>query len=384
MGHLRGARSVLVALALGFTACSSSVDGTPGDNAHDRPDSPGPSGGDNAGDTDVSGGPTGAGDTDTGAGDSETGAGDANDAGDTDTNGGGTGTPANTGKECSAVAAGDHEQYGLPVLSHFATGVTTQTDWSAQPASGGWSGQQVMNDCRMRADGFDTWHSRAAVRIEVQPHDDPLDLGENTERTEGLVLQDTSGNEIQWSSASGDLFFATSYYFPTTWAGTFYGYSVFETAGTWPHGVSDDCSEDDGNICNSWSFPTQFYPWGALAAAQRTVGGPQIFSLSLGDSDIPFGSHSAITLGAWTDMVFEINFTSGAVKVWRRDEGSSAFTQIGSATVPPPEGEVYLKQGLYRGGNVNGRTDVLWIGPTAVATTFTAAEQAAFGTSVGP
>jgi hypothetical protein len=44
-------------------------------------------------------------------------------------------------------------------------------------------------------------------------------------------------------------------------------------------------------------------------------------------------------------------------------------------------GAHYWKQGLYRGG-VN-RTDVLWMGPTARATSFEAAEMAAFGTASG-
>src|SRR5262249_25726182 len=30
--------------------------------------------------------------------------------------------------------------------------------------------------------------------------------------------------------------------------------------------------------------------------------------------------------------------------------------------------DFYVKQGLYRGGNVGGRTDVFWIGPTARGT----------------
>jgi hypothetical protein len=43
-----------------------------------------------------------------------------------------------------------------------------------------------------------------------------------------------------------------------------------------------------------------------------------------------------------------------------------------------------MKQGLYRGGNVDGRTDVYWVGPTVRGGTFSAVEQAAFGTQVGP
>ena len=43
----------------------------------------------------------------------------------------------------------------------------------------------------------------------------------------------------------------------------------------------------------------------------------------------------------------------------------------------------YFKQGLYRGPDVNGRTDVLWVGPTSRGPTFAAVEQASFGTSDG-
>jgi hypothetical protein len=56
----------------------------------------------------------------------------------------------------------------------------------------------------------------------------------------------------------------------------------------------------------------------------------------------------------------------------------------GQATGGAPSQAIYFKQGLYRGGSVNGRTDVFWAGPTARGSTFSAVEQAAFGTNVGP
>ena len=62
----------------------------------------------------------------------------------------------------------------------------------------------------------------------------------------------------------------------------------------------------------------------------------------------------------------------------------SSFTQVVAATFPAPPNGTYMKQGLYRGGNVNGRTDVLWVGPTARGSTFSAVERAAFNTNVGP
>jgi hypothetical protein len=79
-----------------------------------------------------------------------------------------------------------------------------------------------------------------------------------------------------------------------------------------------------------------------------------------------------------------VDWTSGAYKVWRRDEGNAKFGRVLSGSTPVSEGkEIYVKQGLYRGGNVAGRTDVLWIGPTARASNFAAVEQQAFGTEDG-
>jgi hypothetical protein len=49
-----------------------------------------------------------------------------------------------------------------------------------------------------------------------------------------------------------------------------------------------------------------------------------------------------------------------------------------------PAAGTYMKQGLYRGGTVDGRSDVHWVGPTVRGSTFAAVEQAAFGTSAGP
>jgi hypothetical protein len=263
------------------------------------------------------------------------------------------------------------------------------TNWTQNPAHGGWNAAQQMDACRYQADpnGFTTWHGMRAARLEVQPKDDPLALGENTERAECLDLQDASGDVIQESSASGTQYYATSYYFSTGWAATFYPYSAFEASGTtWPAGVSPDCSAGGGKQCNSWSIVLQLYGWGgALSAASRAPGAPQTMAFGIGSQDFPFSDGGAITLGAWTDVVLEVQWASGGITIWRRNEGQTSFTQVasGTATTPAPSG-TYVKQGLYRGGNVNGRTDVLWIGPTARGGSFAAVEQAAFGTSAGP
>jgi hypothetical protein len=248
-----------------------------------------------------------------------------------------------------------------------------------------------MDDCRYQADpgGFPTWHGKAAARLEVNPGDDPLNLGENSERTECLDEQDASGNQINESSASGTQYYATSYYFSTSWAATFYPYSVFESGGTsWPGNVSSDCGSA-GNLCNSWSLVMQFHgpgggaPWAVLAAGSTAPGQPQKMWLA-GSTDVQFSDGGQLVAGAWVDLVIELDWASAAFTIWRRNQGQTAFSQVVATTFPAATSGTYMKQGLYRGGNVNGRTDVLWVGPTARGSTFAAVEQAAFGTNVGP
>ena len=164
---------------------------------------------------------------------------------------------------------------------------------------------------------------------------------------------------------------------------------MFEAGGSsWPGNVSADCGSA-GNLCNSWSLVLQFHgpgggtPWAALAAGSPAPGQPQKMWLT-GADDVQFSDDGQIVLGAWVDLVIEVAWASGAITMWRRDEGASSFAEVVAATFPAPVTGTYMKQGLYRGGNVNGRTDVLWMGPTARGSTFSAVEQAAFNTNVGP
>jgi hypothetical protein len=273
----------------------------------------------------------------------------------------------NASKICPPVSPGDSEQYHLPAVTTLPTGVTSITDWGHFPESGGFNGKQAMDACRLQADGFLTSHGKAAARVEVQPGDDPLALGEGTERAEMYALQTPAGTEIDESSSSGVQYYATSYYFPTTWAGT---------------GLEGDS--------NSWSIVAQFHPtgsgtWGFLYAGAKTTGGAQLYSAGFGGTSLPFSDGGAIALGRWTDFVLEIDWGASVVSLWRRDEGQSSFTEvITSQTVPAPTSSCYFKQGLYRGGDVSGRTDVYWFGPTGRGSSFAAVEQAIFGTNVGP
>jgi Polysaccharide lyase len=276
----------------------------------------------------------------------------------------------NFAKSCSPVAPGSHERYRLPPPNTFAADVSFASDWS-KSATAGWFGAQIMDRCRMQPDGLMTWHGKAAVRVEVQPDDDPLALKANSERAEMLIMQHGNGGQIKETAAVGRQYYATSYYFPPAWQGQQLPWSAF---------APTDCSLNDQNRCNSWSFVWQFYGWGGLSAAQATLRGSQRYRFNGAE----FAARGGLTLGKWTDFVFLVDWRTGAYKVWRRDEGEKTFTLVLSgATAVIPGREIYAKQGLYRGGNVSGRTDVLWIGPTARGASFAAVEWQAFGTEDG-
>lgn len=273
-------------------------------------------------------------------------------------------------RQCPAALPGRRESVALPPNKSLAAGITFATNWG-ELASGGWYGRQAMDDCRIRPDGVRTWHGMAAVRIEVQPHDDPLDLHANSERAEMLVMQDAAGREIRESNASGAQFYATSYFLPADWRGQQLPWSAFAPV---------DCSAAEQTVCNSWSYIWQFYGWGGLTAGQRTPNGPQRYAFN----NLVLSDGGLVTLGKWTDFVFFVDWNTGAFTVWRRDEGRDKFQQALTGRSPVPRlRSIYVKQGLYRGGNTGGRTDVLWIGPTTRGSSFASVEQQAFGTTNG-
>ena len=341
-----------------WTACSAALIVVVAIAACGGSDGAGPTGGADGGssggaDGSSSGAPDGGAANDAGA----DGRGGLGDAGDTGVPGRDAGAP-NATRACPAVAPGDHETYGLPATANLPAGISAMTDWTAHPATGGWNGRQVMDDCRYRADpdGFATWHGKVTARVEVNAGDDPLALGQGSERAEMLTLQNASGAVAE---GSGIAYYATSYFFPPTWDGTFL------------HGNG-----------NSWSFVLQLYPLGGLSAGRHDTGTPQIYDFA----SLTFSDGGAIALGKWTDFVFMIDWSSGHIVGWRRDEGQTSFAKVmdGTDATFKNATSAYVKQGLYRGGDVNGRTDVLWIGPTARGDTFAAVEGASFGTNVGP
>ena len=283
----------------------------------------------------------------------------------------------NASQTCSPVGSGKFDRIHLPVVAGLPAGVSWMSDWAAQPVSGGWYELQAMDACRLHMDpAFSTWHGKAAARIEVDPGDDPLRLYAGSERAEVLLPQTKDGFTILDGSASQINYFAMSYYFPPTWSGTQFPWSAF---------APTDCSIGDQTQCNSWSIVMQFHlahtaAWGFLYAAKNKPDGPQLYSLLLGKTAIRFSDGGSMALGKWTDFVFKFDWTEHIVSVWRRDEGQAKFKQVVKDVVyEAPSEAAYLKQGLYRGSAVNGRVDVLWIGPAARGESFSAVAQAAFG-----
>jgi hypothetical protein len=270
--------------------------------------------------------------------------------------------------QLSAPPTSDVSHYDLPAGSHFPLGVSFATDWANLTQGGGFHWAQVIDGCRVHPDAdVVTSHDMPAVRVEVRPNDDPLGLGDNTERAEIAQMQDQDG-DINETAAAGTQFYALSYLFPASWGGTQYPSSAFRNG----------CSAND---CNSWSIVTQFYGWAALSAAARSVGGAQQYVLTVNGHDHAFTDGGVLALGTWTDFVMQVNWATGAFSLWRREDG--AFTRVVSGTETPPASTMF-KHGLYRGGAVDGRTDIFWLGPVARGTSFAAVENEAFGTNDGP
>ena len=303
--------------------------------------------------------------------------------------GAGSGAGATAGTSATGGSAGQPGTDAAAGAPGIVGVVSFNGDWDRDPAQGGWADIQVVDPAKLQKDpNTPTWHNRGAARVQVDFGDDPLNLGEGTERAEVLAMQDSAGKQMHESEGSGTQYYAISYKFPADWAGT-------EIAG-------------DGT---SWSIVFQLHgpdklgysPAFALNAAKTTNAGLQKYSVATNGGDrqtgccgpsYDFSDGGLISLGQWTDFIIMMSFAStptGHITIWRRDEGQAGFAQVVdvgnvatlqyNSQIDSTVGAHYWKQGLYRGG-VN-RTDVLWMGPTVRATSFEAAEMAAFGTASG-
>lgn len=254
------------------------------------------------------------------------------------------------------------------------------SDFSHDPRQGNWARIQVVSPDRFSPDRNErTPHGKVAARVEVRPGDNPLTCCVSTERSEVLIMRSSSGQNLSETGNSGIQHFAISYKLPY-----------------------DFKSADTGR--GKWSILFQLHGGEKLSAPPAIAlhaSASQYFIRTNG-GDLSNGNNfrtirltdPSLNLGRWTDLVMMIKFASdstGQITVWRRNEGEISFRKVADAVNIPtlqfktaanlPPGHHYWKQGLYR--SAAEITNVIWIGPTARATSFEAAELAAFGTSSG-
>jgi len=246
--------------------------------------------------------------------------------------------------------------------------VSFASDWDKDPVKGGWGSRQAVRSSSLGRDSnVKTWHGHAAARVQVGPGDDPINS--TGERAEVLL-------SVPENSSSGTQYYGMSYLFPTTWAATGKnsqgtGWSVIFQL----HGPDNLGASPSFALSADSQFLIESYAGDLNNAARRT------FTFSNG----------SLSKGKWVDLVIRLQHSAsnnGRIVVYRRDEGQASFTKVvDQSNVPTLQyrgsvGTHYWKQGLYR-GEIPNRTDVLWMGPSSRATTFLAAEAAAFGTQSG-
>jgi hypothetical protein len=267
-------------------------------------------------------------------------------------------------------------QLGITAVPADTGQASFVSDWT-RSSLGNWRWTQIMSANRLQPDlNVRTNHGLTPARVEVRPGDNPI--GATGERSEVLMMKNATTDSLTENPNSGTQYFALSYFFPTTWSGT----EIAGNPNSWSavfqlHGPDDLSAPPSFALHVSDKF--RISRLAGDLSTQRNV----VYELSDG---------GAVRLGEWVDFVVKIQLDSreaGAITVWRRNQGSPSFAQVLNVTNVATlqyrggsVGEHYWKQGLYRGA-VPDRTDVLWMGPMARATSFLAAEKAAFGTQAG-
>ena len=259
-------------------------------------------------------------------------------------------------------------------------GVTFLSDFASDPLRGNWAHIQVMHLDRLSASSSETNHGKRAAMVDVRPGDNPMSCCVGSERAEVLHMRSPGGQVFYETVDSGTQYFAVSYKFPADFQSVPPG-----TPGAWQtilqlHGVD---------------------ALGAPPAFALDVAGGR-FQVKLNTGDLARGSRivrhelfdSSLNAGNWVDLVIRIKFATdetGSVTVWRRNETEVRFREVldiqnvptlqyDSARKIEP-GRHYWKQGLYR--SAMPFRNVFWMGPMARASTFAAAERAAFNTKSG-
>jgi hypothetical protein len=260
------------------------------------------------------------------------------------------------------------------------SGVSFLSDFGADSRQGKWGYLQVMSLDRLTASGT-TEHRKAAARVDVRPGDNPMSCCVGTERAEVAHMKSVdSGLLFYETTDSGTQYFAVSYKFPAD----FQSYSP----GTW----------------RAMQIVLQLHGADALAASPAfalDVTNSR-FAVITNGGDLVDGNHltvheffdSSLNLGYWTDLMIRIKFAAdatGSITIWRRNETETRFRQVLNVDRIPTlqynsarknvQSRHYWKQGLYRSAGAVRNT--FWMGPMARATSFAAAERAAFNTKSG-
>jgi hypothetical protein len=225
-----------------------------------------------------------------------------------------------------------------------------------------------------------THHRKKAAFVDVRPGDNPLSCCVGSERAELLHTRSEAGPVFYETPESGTQYFAVSYKFPTD-----FNASAHIARHPWQiilqlHGL------DALQASPAFALDVKHGRFVVRTNGGDLVGGNRFVQRELFDS--------SLNLGYWTDLVIRIKFAaddSGSVTVWRRNQTETRFREVldldGIPTLQYNSGlnirpdRHYWKQGMYR--SAMSVRNTFWMGPMARATTFSAAERAAFNTKSG-
>ena len=257
------------------------------------------------------------------------------------------------------AADGSTKQYTVLVTSTYAAAqVSFKGDWeNGLTGTGNWRYIETMAANRFQLVTNPVRQGTYAARVEVRPGDDPINS--SGERSEVSHMTDSMDNSISEGESSGTQYFAFSVRLDSSW------------------------QDPVGGVDGPWAIVLQLHGPDVLgippAIAVSVQNGFNLF-LHAGDLSnkakyidgiFPF-ANSNLNLGGWVDLVMKVKFASdftGAVTVWRRDEGQTSYSKmLGLEGVPTlqyksslgPVGSHYWKHGLYR-SEETAITNLLWL-----------------------
>jgi hypothetical protein len=258
----------------------------------------------------------------------------------------------------------------------YGAGVSFSGDWEdGLTGPGNWRSLQIVDSDRFQRVTEPVRQGQYALRVEVRPGDDPIHS--SGERAEALVMLDAAGQRLNESVFSGTQYYAFSVRLDADW------------------------QMPEASKRGRWAIIFQLHGPDALKASPAlAVRVHEQFELSLHSGDLDSKTDSlrwqsysfsdgSLNRGNWVDLVLRITFAAdftGAVQVWRRDEGEHSFREVLSLEDVPTlhyrssqgtVGEHYWKHGLYRSKQTT-LTNVLWLDGLTRGDSFEAVVCAAF------